>query len=119
MGKFIIQLKDMYLEWSTVVDAPTTFGMTLDDFRQYYQQMYGSDGMRDLDSRLARVAEHGSSAIPPCYWMPNLISANRAGPDESCLTIKEIYRAYCLRKPIRKGWIVPGARDDGIMKWAT
>lgn len=111
MGKFIVKIRDMYLEWSTIVDAPTTFGMTLNDFKKYYRQMYGEDGAKNLDSRLARVAEHGSSALPPCYWMPDLLVGNRAGPDESTLTSKEIYQAYCLRKPIRDGWLVPDARD--------
>jgi len=94
---------DRYLEWSTVVDAPVTYGMTLDEFKDYYRSEYGADGMRRLPERLERVEKKGLSAIDYSN-LNELLVANRAGPNETYLTTKEIYTAYCLNKPIREGW---------------
>ena len=108
MGKPIIKLGEYYLEWSSVVDAPVTFGMSLEDFKEYYRMMYGEQGMRGLDERLARVATKGTSdfADPD---VEATISGNRAGPDEARLTQEEIFITYCLRKPLKDwgGWIAP------------
>lgn len=110
MGRYIIKLKDHYLEWSTIVDAPVTFGMTLDEFRAHYQAEYGAQGMRDFEERLKRVEAKGTSAIDRA--LDEVIVRNRAGPDEHSLRKHEIYKAYCLREPIRNGWRVPSADDD-------
>jgi len=111
MPRYIVKLHDHYFEWSTIVDAPVTFGMTLDEFTEYYEAEYGHDGMRDLPERLARVEEYGTSGL--CGQTPNdLISGyNRAGPDECYLTLNEVYLAYCLHQPILNGWLVP-ERDE-------
>jgi len=106
MGRYIIKLHGYYLEWSTVVDAPVTFGMSPDEFRQHYRDEYGRQGAQDLEDRLARVETKGtSSRVDPD--LTSCIDNNRAGPDGACLTADEIYRAYCLREPIRDGWRVP------------
>lgn len=64
MGKFIIKIHDHYLEWSTIVDAPITLGMSLDEFRAYYQDMYGrADAMYGLPDRIARADATGTSAL--------------------------------------------------------
>lgn len=107
MGRFIVKVKDYYLEWSTVTDSPVTFGMEKATFVRYYRAEYGRGGLRALEKRLERVEEHGSSAHESDGWPPDLFKGNRAGPDESSLTEDEIYRAYCLCEPIRDGWTVP------------
>ena len=106
MGQYIVKLHDRYLIWSTIVDAPVTFGMTLDELRQHTKEEYGQQGLRELPKRLERVELHGVSAMS-AQSSEELISFNRAGPDESALTIDEVYTAYCLQQPIRDGWVVP------------
>lgn len=106
MGRYIIKLNEYYLEWSTIVDAPVTFGMKRADFEAYYREMYGTEGSRDLPGRLERADKKGTSAHDH-ESAADVISGNRAGPNESKLTQDEIYRAYCLMKPIRDGWTVP------------
>jgi len=104
MGRGIIKIKDAYFEWSTVSDSPTTWGMTLDDFREYVKEEYGQNGIRRLDRRLQRVEEYGTSFL----FEKNarqVIAYNRAGPNETELTENEIYRAYFLREPIEAGWL--------------
>ena len=104
MGKGIIKLGEFYLEWSTVVDAPVTFGMTLPEFKEYYRQEYGRDGMKDLPDRLGRVSIKGTSFYDDID-LTDTVEFNRAGPGETHLSREELHRAYCLREPIRDGWL--------------
>lgn len=63
MPSFIIKVKDekfnkdYYMEWSTIVDAPVTYGMSLDEFKEYYKEQYGIKGMEGLEDRMTRVEE--------------------------------------------------------------
>lgn len=85
-----------YLEWSTVVDAPVTFGMSLDEFKEYYQDEYGRSGMYELDKRLERVEAKGTSAH--IYdSVDEVISCNRAGQKGSSLSKQQIIDVYCTR----------------------
>ena len=101
MARFIIQLidqktkRDYYLEWSTVVDAPVTNGMDLNEFQEYYKKEYGVAGYRELESRLKRVQDTGHSSSIECE-LQDIISNNRAGENESELTIDQILKQYCL-----------------------
>lgn len=106
MGRFIVKLEDYYLEWSTIVDAPVTFGMSLEQFKEYYQGEYGRSSMVDLERRLERAEKFGTSSLNDSRT-DELIAGNRAGPNETSLTVEEIVKAYCLREPIRNGWLVP------------
>ena len=103
MPRYIVKLHDYLFEFSTIVDAPVTWGMTLPEFKKYYRDEYGRDGYRHLEERLQRVFRWGTS-----YQWGNsphdILWLNRAGPDENRLTVEEIYRAYCLKQPIRDGW---------------
>lgn len=110
MGRYIVKLNEYYFEYSTVVDAPVTFGMSLDEFKGHYRREYGALGMNGLDERLRRVEQNGTSCRLENNTPELVMSDNRAGPDESRLTLNEIYKAYCLRLPIRDGWLVPEAK---------
>jgi len=103
MPRFIVKLDQYYMEWSTIVDAPVTWGMTIDEFREYYRAEYGIAGMRDLDKRMARVEKNGTSAFD-AMSAEDLISGNRAGPKETELAVHEVFQAYCLRESVR-GWL--------------
>ena len=99
MPRYIIKLsdnnKDWYLEWSTIVDAPVTYGMSLVDFKAFYKEEYGNQGMEKLEERLKRVEKQGTSAL--YCSVDGLISYNRAGPKESSLSKQEIIDIYCTR----------------------
>lgn len=100
MPRFICKITDKeqswYLEWSTVVDAPVTFGMSLEEFKEYYKDEYGRQGMQDLDKRLERVEEKGTSSMMHSS-VSELISWNRAGKDGSILTKQQLIDVYCTR----------------------
>jgi len=92
MGRYIIKIKDRYFEWSTVVDAPITYGMTEDELRAYTKDEYGEEGLSRLPERLARVAQNGCSSHVES--LADVIVYNRAGPNETRLTEEEIYARY-------------------------
>ena len=103
MGRYIIKLEDYYLLWSTIVDAPITLGMSLNEFKIYYRVEYGEKGMENLSARLIRVNKKGCSGFDTT--LDRLLDINRAGPDESKLTRLEIIDAYCHQLPIRNDWV--------------
>lgn len=99
MPRYIIKLtrgnEARYLEWSTVVDAPVTYGMTLDDFKNYYLKRYGEEQAERLDERLKRVEATGTSSIG-YRDLAELLSGNRAGPNEKHLSQEALWDQYCI-----------------------
>ena len=62
MPNYLLKLKDKYFEWSTIVDAPISYGMTLEELLQYIGEKYGQEGMDVLPARLLRLDARGTSA---------------------------------------------------------
>lgn len=93
MGHSIIKIKDKYLIWSTVVDAPITYGMTLGELKDYIRAKYGEEGLRQLPPRLVRVEETDTSSLG--FSLSKLISCNRAGEGETHLPLAKLYKEYC------------------------
>lgn len=67
MARVIVKLeKDgheaRYLDWSTVVDAPLTYGATREEFKAYYEEEYGANSMSDFEERMKRTDDHGCSS---------------------------------------------------------
>lgn len=104
MPRYIIKLVDSktkisyYLEWSTIVDAPVTYGMSLLEFKKYYQKEYGNSGMVYLDDRLKRVEKNGTSGLYPFDSLRGLIRNNFAGENMTKISKKNIIKIYCIDK---------------------
>ena len=102
MSTYIIKLPcdgiDYYLLWSSIVDAPVTVGMTMDEFMADYKERYGTEGMDGLPARLERVEKTGTSDAVSRTPVRNWIEGNRAGELESELSFDEIVDAY-IRQP--------------------
>ena len=94
MPRHIIKLRDKYLEWSTIVDAPLTPGLTLEQLQEHIGNKYGLDRLKYLPSRLERVEKYGTSKLEGVS-VADLIAGNRAGENETRLTEDEIYEQYC------------------------
>lgn len=97
MGEFIVKVADHYLLWSTIVDAPVSWGLTREEFERFYARQYGEQGMARLPERMARVDRKGTSAFnvesaDDTMWL------NRAGPDEIALSKAEIIEWYVRRR---------------------
>lgn len=85
-----------YLEYSSIVEAPITFGMTLQEFTDYYRAQYGWSGMDEFAYRLARVDARGTSSMT-CDSAEQTLLGNRAGDRETELTKEQIVDWYCVK----------------------
>lgn len=101
MPSFLIKLtnkkKDYFLEWSTIVDAPITYGLSLHELKGYIKERYGTEGLKDLSSRLERVQEKGHSAFSN-RSLKEIIIPNRAGKNERSLSIEGLIRKFCINR---------------------
>lgn len=94
MAKYVIKIRDKYLEWSTAVDAPVTRGMTREEMIEHLVLSVTEEARSNAGRRLCRADDHGSSAIP-FESAEDVIFGNRAGPGETELSIDGIYDEYC------------------------
>ncbi|HEX8795470.1 MAG TPA: hypothetical protein VF765_31185 [Polyangiaceae bacterium] len=97
MGTVIIKLADHYLEWSSIVDAPVTFGMTLEELNEHVREELGAEGLRRLPARLERVERQGHSGFHG-EGVDGIIWLNRAGPGETPLSKAEIVEWFVRRR---------------------
>lgn len=98
MGRCLIKIKDLYFEWSTVVDAPVTYGMTLDELKAYIKEERGNDGLKELPRHLENIDRQGT-AMQTNYTLAELVANNRAGENEKRISLDAIYKRYA--KPAR------------------
>ncbi len=100
MGCGIVRLERgdeaWYLEWSTVVDAPVTYGMTRNEMRAHLTKEGLAKLTARIDERLALADKRGTSFVD--NDVHGLLAVNRAGPGESELTLDGLIDAYCIRK---------------------
>lgn len=88
-----------YLLWSTVVDAPVTYGMDWEEYMDFIRQEEGQEGINRLLSRKGRLEEVGVTGLG---WkdVADVVTINRAGPDETELSLDEIIQKYCIDRPM-------------------
>lgn len=86
---------EYYMEWSTVLDAPLTNGMSLEDFKIAYKEEYGNNGMHELEKRLERVEQKGTSSMLDRN-VDDTISCNRAGEKGKKLSKSKIIELFCV-----------------------
>lgn len=98
MGNYIVKIGEKYLEWSTVVDAPITYLMTREELDQHIREEYGRVGLERLPERVARADSIGTSAMPE-QSAAQLVAYNRAGDNESKLTLEDIATKYAMPPP--------------------
>lgn len=80
---------EMFIVWSSIVDAPITFAMTQEEFRLWWSEEYGRAGREQLDGHFAR-GDFGT--------LEDELVVNRAGADETSLTREQIIDFYFVRK---------------------
>ena len=95
MGRYIIKIDDLYFEWSTIVDAPVTWGMTENELVEHIRFRYGQEGIDELPKRLSRVQQNGTSAYG--LTLDELIVGNRSGDNETPLSKEELYKKFSNR----------------------
>ena len=93
MPQRIVRLKDRYLEWSTLVDAPVSQAMTREKLDAYMRNRLGDTYMEQTHPlRMKTVDKWGTSREG--LTAEELVAYNRAGPDESSISIDEILQRY-------------------------
>ncbi len=86
-----------YMEWSSIAGAPRTYGMTLDEFKDYYREEYGRHGYEtDFDRRMAQVERTGSSSMIGDR-LDGLLATYKHG--EETLTFDELWQQYVVDRP--------------------
>lgn len=114
MGRGIVRVAndqgEWYLEWSTVVDAPVTFGMTRDELEDHMtvaaENSYFRESVddpiireainREVEQRLERLDAKGTSFVDSTG--KELLSFNRAGKNETHFNEDQIIEWYCVKK---------------------
>lgn len=99
MPRFTVKIKDKYFHWSTIVDAPITDGMTLDEFRKWYIKEYGRNGYKKemfdmMIEKLEKYSAVNGSGCVIAETIEEAIDENRAGKNEKYLTAEQIYEQY-------------------------
>lgn len=106
--RHVVDGEERYLIWSSVVDAPTTYGCTLEQLKNYWREEYGRRGLEDLERRI----KNGDWCTP----LEELVGANRAGKDETKLTSEQIVQHYFIDRkppaPVGEDWQAIFAREE-------
>ena len=106
MPRYILHHRDtdMYLEYSTVVDAPVTIAVTRDEMRAYLikRDGDGGDDGREVDERLNRAKRTGTSCRHPGGSLESEITCNRAGRDETEMSREQFIRYFFTEHAIRR-----------------
>lgn len=108
---------DKYLIWSSIVDAPITYGGTLEQIRNYWKSEFGRVGLEELDRDIASGRK---------WWrtVEEMVDCNRAGKDETKLTAEAIVKHFFVdgpKKPVPTGesWQKIFEREDREEKRAA
>jgi hypothetical protein len=92
MPRYICHHEGMFFEWSTVVDAPVTYGMNREAFETYYAEEYGRSRMHELPERMERAERTGTSCMLGYDSLESLMAFNRAGPKGGCAKFSTLIR---------------------------
>ena len=102
MPTYIVRLdaeRPLYMEWSTIVDAPMSALMPREQFVRYYMERYQDEyedrnhARRHLDRRIARASARGTNAHSGVS-AEQLLACNSAGLNEKALTPSEMLEQY-------------------------
>lgn len=98
MGRPIVHHDGWFFEWSTITDAPRTFGMRREEFESYFREEYGREEFENsLSDRLDRAVKNGTSLFAKTS-AEELIAGNRAGKNERRLSFKMLIQLYCVEQ---------------------
>ena len=83
-----------YLMWSTIVDAPISYALTEAEVIQFIREDAADTAERSGRPHLERAKAHGTSWHHHGRNADDMIANNRAGDDETTLTLAEIIDRY-------------------------
>jgi hypothetical protein len=91
---------ELYLEYSTVVDAPVTVAVPRDEMHSYLVKRYGEgvDGETSTDSRLDRAKAVGSSELWTTNTLEEAVYCNHAGRDGTRMSYEQFVDWFFVRR---------------------
>ena len=93
----IIHHEGAYNIYSSISDGPVfDTAITIEELTKWIAAERGRQGVANLPARLERAHETGSSAIP--YDLVDTVFANRAGPDETELSLVDFVERFLTLK---------------------
>lgn len=98
MPRAVIKIKDWYLIWSTIVDAPIACCKE-DELVQMVKTFFDGASPETIHRMVTSTKENGVSNVR-AGTIDSVISYNHAGPKGRTLTRDEIYNVYCLKQLI-------------------
>lgn len=93
MANILCFYRDSYFIWSTMVDAPSTFGMTEAECVEWLSWQNNIPGFGYAAEAIARANKFGTNS--DVITLEDINSWNRAGPGESPISLDDIYTIYC------------------------
>lgn len=102
MGRYVVKHGDMVLVWSSIVDAPITMGMTLDELRAWWREEYGRSGLADLERDI-------KGGLPE---LADEVCVNRAGAGETQMSLEQLVDYYVVRRDSKRKRPRGALRDD-------
>lgn len=97
MAEFLVRFadagKECFVEWSSISDREESRPMSEKQLREHIRRRSGSDGLRLLNSRIARCRHRGHSQHSQDS-LDSALSCNRAGKDEGRCTIATLTEFY-------------------------
>lgn len=93
MPRYIVKVGDRYGEWSTIVDAPVSKLMPLDEFTAYYAEQYGKNSLPHLSVRLSRVEAKGTSEVN-ASCADDTMDLNRYGDGGERISVKRVIEKW-------------------------
>lgn len=87
---------DYYMEWSIIRGVPLSFGMNKEAFFHYIKEEYGNYGIKNLNKVIENVDATGASIRGSDKYISTLIQTNRAGKDDTSLSLEQIIDIFCM-----------------------
>ena len=118
MGNYLIRLTDdrvtppteHYMEWSSIVDAPIRSSTSLDEMQLHQWRKHGDEGIEP--SRFVRLASKGTSSH--LHELKDIIGYNRAGLEETSLSVHQLIDVYVHDRPKMYG-MIPNPETGDLM----
>jgi hypothetical protein len=90
MSKTILKIKNKYVVWSSVVDAPSAVYETAQELKEYLKHLVDDSSLQEI----VELTEKTGCSHPRYSSVEEFIAFNRAGPHEECLTLQQIIDMY-------------------------
>jgi len=100
MAQLILHKDGAYNIYTTVADgACYESALTLEQLTEVIREERGEQGLRELPARLERAHRTGCSSMLDPGTLEECISCNRAGQDETELSVDEFVAKYLTLTP--------------------